>query len=417
MTVVVFLGPTLPREEAERELDACYLPPAAFGDFYRAAREHPLAIGLIDGYFERVPSVWHKEILWALTRGIHVFGAASMGALRAAELQTFGMQGVGSIFEAFRSGALEDDDEVAVAHGPEDVGYRSSSEAMVNIRATLELARAERVISEELRNTLTVLAKQTFYPERNYMSLLAHARAQGCASGELVHLQDFIARRRVDAKRQDAFMLLRRLRQILESGDPAPRARFELSNSEPWTQVRKWVQSSPGPQTVFADAVAPTLVAAELRRTGDRGRGVRESALARALATRLGHLECNAKPEADILDTYREQHAGALDEFIVREARQASFYGELIQRAAHKRGVLGTDGAPEELRAKEGGVPASDVVEWYLALIEPELPPGEALTARHLYRLGFRSMDQLEIEALREFAYTRRLEGSPPEPR
>ena len=59
------------------------------------------AIGIVDGYFEGVLSVWHKEILWAMAEGIHVFGSASMGALRAAELHPFGMHGTGRIFEAF----------------------------------------------------------------------------------------------------------------------------------------------------------------------------------------------------------------------------------------------------------------------------------------------------------------------------
>src|SRR5690606_31846846 len=100
MTVVVFLGPTLPVDAARAELDAIYLPPAGQGDVYRVAREQPFAIGIVDGVFESVPAVWHKEILWALARGIHVVGGGSMGALRAAELARFGMQGVGRIFEA-----------------------------------------------------------------------------------------------------------------------------------------------------------------------------------------------------------------------------------------------------------------------------------------------------------------------------
>ena len=68
---------------------------------FRAVRAHrPRAIGLIDGVFLDVPAVWHRELLWALSEGVHVFGAASMGALRAAELAPFGMRGVGTIFAA-----------------------------------------------------------------------------------------------------------------------------------------------------------------------------------------------------------------------------------------------------------------------------------------------------------------------------
>ncbi len=124
MSAVIFTGPTLSAADAKRVLDADYLPPAAEGDVYRVARQGPQVIGIIDGYFERVPAVWHKEILWAMSQGIHVFGAASMGALRAAELEAFGMEGVGAIFEAFRDGALEDDDEVAVAHAGAEFDFR-----------------------------------------------------------------------------------------------------------------------------------------------------------------------------------------------------------------------------------------------------------------------------------------------------
>ena len=118
MKPVVFTGPTISADEASRELDAVFLPPVSQGDVYRIATLRPAAIGIIDGYFEHVPSVWHKEILWAMKAGVHVFGSASMGALRASELTAFGMVGVGWIFEQFRDAALTDDDEVAVAHAP-----------------------------------------------------------------------------------------------------------------------------------------------------------------------------------------------------------------------------------------------------------------------------------------------------------
>jgi hypothetical protein len=45
--------------------------------------------------FDSTPAVLHKEILWAMDRGVGVSGAASMGALRAAELHWYGMVGVG----------------------------------------------------------------------------------------------------------------------------------------------------------------------------------------------------------------------------------------------------------------------------------------------------------------------------------
>src|SRR2546426_192892 len=66
MSAVIFTGPTLSAVDARMVLDVDYRPPAAEGDVYRAAQGHPHLIGIIDGYFERIPAVWHKEILWAI---------------------------------------------------------------------------------------------------------------------------------------------------------------------------------------------------------------------------------------------------------------------------------------------------------------------------------------------------------------
>ena len=102
--IYVFLGPTLAEKEARAELDAVYLPPVSAGDVYRLWRRRPRAIGIVDGYFDRVPAVWHKEIMWMMEHGVHVFGGAGLGALRAAELDSFGMHGVGWVYQAFRQG-------------------------------------------------------------------------------------------------------------------------------------------------------------------------------------------------------------------------------------------------------------------------------------------------------------------------
>src|SRR4051794_26348046 len=96
LRVVAFIGPTISVDDARAEL-ACeceFRPPVGQGDVTRAVADRPDVIAIVDGYFERVPAVWHKEILWAMAEGIHVFGSSSMGALRAAELADFGMVGV-----------------------------------------------------------------------------------------------------------------------------------------------------------------------------------------------------------------------------------------------------------------------------------------------------------------------------------
>lgn len=188
MDIIVFLGPSLPLAQARRILEADYRPPVSQGELYRAAQQGPRAIGVVDGVFHHVPAVWHKEILWALSRGIRVLGSSSMGALRAAEMDRYGMEGVGEVYRLYRSGALEDDDEVALLHAPAEFGYRPLSEPMVNLRASLagrpdEIARL----------------KALPYPERT--------------------LPEGVAR--VDVKAEDARALLRRLAELREQGWPA----------------------------------------------------------------------------------------------------------------------------------------------------------------------------------------------------
>jgi hypothetical protein len=94
-------------------------PPAAYGDIIRAVIEFsPKQIVLIDGVFHQSLAVYHKELVFALLEGIVCIGAASMGALRAAELWRYGMIGVGEIFEMYRAGC-EDDSLVAMTFQPD----------------------------------------------------------------------------------------------------------------------------------------------------------------------------------------------------------------------------------------------------------------------------------------------------------
>ena len=238
MNAVVFAGPTIPADEIRAIVDAVCLPPAAHGDVYRVSLERPRAIGIIDGYFERQPAVWHKEILWALNEGIHVFGSASMGALRAAELAPFGMVGVGTIFEAYCDGLIEDDDEVAVVHGPEDTGYRVGSDAMVNIRATVEKGRSSKVLEEESAAAMVRIARSLYYAERTYVRVLELAHEQGVPASTLERFRRWLPAGAVNQKRDDAVAMLLAMRACLDA-QPGPRpADFVFEDSLWWHELR-----------------------------------------------------------------------------------------------------------------------------------------------------------------------------------
>ena len=233
MSVYVFLGPTLSQRDARRYLDAEYLPPVAQGDVVRLLDRRPTAIAIIDGYFERVLSVWHKEILLALESGVHVFGAASMGALRAAELDVFGMKGVGQIYRWYASGRLEDDDEVAVVHGPADQGYREMSDAMVNVRDRCLSAARNGVVSRRVAQRLVDVAKRLFYPERHWPRILADARADGVSGQDIRAMASYLKREKAPSlKARDAIALLQRVDTLTARGPKPFRARTRTERTK-----------------------------------------------------------------------------------------------------------------------------------------------------------------------------------------
>lgn len=212
--LLVFVGPSLPSAEAQRLAPRARIcPPIAVGELLSLARgrRRPGCVAILDGYFERMAAVWHKEILVALERGIAVYGAASMGALRAAELGPWGMIGVGEVHRAFASGELEADDEVAVAHLAAEHDHRPISDALVNLRDGLARAAAERVVSAKLAAQLVALARARPYRERSWRQLTEDAAAAGLPRRPLGALAAWVARVRPDRKGDDARLLLRQL--------------------------------------------------------------------------------------------------------------------------------------------------------------------------------------------------------------
>jgi hypothetical protein len=226
MRTVVFLGPSLQAATARQVLaDALFLPPCAMGDVLGAMQCHrPQVIAIIDGLFERTPAVWHKEILYALSQGIAVFGGGSMGALRAAELHAYGMRGVGHSYEGFASGRLDDDDEVAITHLAAEDGYRPLSEPMVNLRYGLALALQAGLIDAAEEQSLIAAMKQLFYPDRCWEALYAQALAQGMAVQRVHALQELVAARRPDRKAEDGLAVLQVVRDWRLHKPAAPAA-------------------------------------------------------------------------------------------------------------------------------------------------------------------------------------------------
>jgi len=244
MKVYIFTGPSLPPALARKHWKGpVYLPPAAQGDVYRVARRKPHAIGIIDGLFESVPSVWHKEILWALSEGIHVYGSAGIGALRAAELAEFGMVGVGAVFEDFWKAVNEDDDEVVRVHRGAANHFAPRSEAMVNIRCTLAKAVAEKVIGAATAEQLAHIGKALFYPHRNYERIVKEGLERGLPAREMQRFREWVPKRRVDQQQLDALAMLARMREDLRVRPEPKRVNFSLVHTKYWDRVQSGPRS------------------------------------------------------------------------------------------------------------------------------------------------------------------------------
>lgn len=454
MKACVFVGPSLDPESASQELDAIYLPPAAQGDILRISDRAPPAIGLIDGYFSSVPAVWHKEILWAMSRGIHVFGGASMGALRAAELAPFGMEGVGRIFELFAAGELQDDDEVAVAHGTKETGFRPSSEAMVDIRATLERAERADIVSPATREELVRIAKGLFYPSRSYPDILQRGRATALPGAQLDALERWLPDGRWSQKREDALLLVRTIQRRLTEGLPPKQVQFVFQKTDQWTAA----QLSAGLATTDVhergiDQVPTDMMIEELQLRGRRyitsqrevaGRylGARESYryLARISDEQLAAAERTLREKFGLstpqqLEEWRQ--ANDLDEqqfrqLVEEEARLrwsdeivsgwgrqtlpsalrvSGEYPQLARRVRSKLAFFEEHGF-RDVDLAELGISRAELIGWYFESILHQPVPADV--REYARSMGFKSLAEMLRVIIREHLYERRPGFMPP---
>lgn len=203
--LVVFAGPSVPIGSRGRWSGIDWRPPAEGGDFIRLGHGHRRVV-LIDGYFEHRAAPFHKEILAAIDRGVEVYGASSMGALRAAELWRQGMIGVGRIFEAYRRGMLMGDDEVALVHAPETLGWAPLSIPMVELRASLLRAVRSGLVSPVAARTLRGAAHAIHFEDRDWPRLSNAWIAAGASRA----VADAIERLHVPLKAMDAAQCIAR---------------------------------------------------------------------------------------------------------------------------------------------------------------------------------------------------------------
>ncbi|WP_082065157.1 TfuA-like protein [Xanthomonas sp. MUS 060] len=429
---VVFLGPSLPLEQARRIVQADFRPPARMGDLYRAVSEGARVIALIDGIFERVPAVWHKEILYALHQGVAVYGAASMGALRAAELHTFGMIGVGVAFRQFADGTLVDDDEVAVAHGSGEDNYRVTSTAMINIRQGLAAAYDVGLLDEAACAALVESSKRRFYPERSWSAVLEDAVGLGVAPDVWQALARWLQDVSPDQKRDDA---LAALQALLErpADAPATQVDFQFQHTVYWEAVECYCSLvsaqagaasferlrnhvrlfEPGRERLVDSALLLGLVEAECRRLrlpppedrvaltafrAKRGLGT-SAALADWLQRqRLSREECLRLARLEAMKgQLRHRYLHAVDARLADALKLDAVYQDIADRVSHKWTQMS---ALQIGQLDSGDVGDADaVMEWYQAVHGKVLGSFDA----YVNGLGIGSVQQWREEVFAEY--------------
>lgn len=213
MKVVVYTGMSISHSDAKNILDADYRPPVQRNDIKKIINSGFDIIGIIEGVFFNSAAVAHREIIEALNKGITVIGGSSMGALRAYELEPYGMIGVGRIFEMYKNGFLESDDEVAVTFDPETL--EPLSIPLVNVRLTLDAARDEGVLTQKRADAVLDVTKRMFYPDRNFRNIVDACVKEGVVDeNQRDRLVDYFIKNEVDVKREDAILVLLKIQEL-----------------------------------------------------------------------------------------------------------------------------------------------------------------------------------------------------------
>jgi hypothetical protein len=440
--VVVFVGPSLPLADAELTLPGAeFLGPARRGDIARAVLNlQPAAIVLIDGLFNTVPAVVHKEILFALTSGVRVIGAASMGALRAAELWTYGMEGIGEIFRRFQTGAWEADDEVAVIHGPAESGFRAASVALANIRLGLERACERQLLAPDQAAGIVEELRAVFYPERCWQGVFAIARKLGMRGHQIESLKAFVAAEAPDAKRDDALEALRSVRawHCSDATQPPPVVTFDFEPTVFWRKLLSDIHTAAplGPDQGNEDVDYPALVRdARVQRDArdlHRGTALLHFLLAqeqenapepeqlqlavnrfrrrRGLHTadqaskfyreqQLTDNEIELLARTDVaLDTLLARRGGELAGLLALELKRRGEFAATLKRISAKQ-HLRQERAVNSLALEDLGVTLSELLEWYQDRFETI----DGSLNSHAKALGYQSAREFLSEVMLEY--------------
>ena len=208
--IKVYAGLSAQRDDIRSILpNAVVARPVQRGDVIADIRDKVGCILILDGVFHQSLSVCPSEIMDALRRGMRVFGASSMGALRAAELEAYGMIGIGDVFEYVRDSKVFRDDFVGQVFIEDWPQIQHDSVTWVELEINLRTLHARGEISGAIYRYLRACYAELHYTDRSLQTLSARIRSERRDAQKLVDVATRALKKMQRPKFRDARTALR----------------------------------------------------------------------------------------------------------------------------------------------------------------------------------------------------------------
>jgi hypothetical protein len=204
---IVFGGASLELVALEHLRRLEVRPPVRRGDLAALMRDRrPGRALVLDGLFGWELAVTPTECRELLEAGWQLVGASSMGALRAAELWSAGMVGIGDVFTQYRLGALRSDADVAVIFGP--CGEELTA-TLVHVRAVLAEIERRGLASGAFARRLVATARRIHWTQRVWPTLIDGWRAEGLTCAAARTAEVLAAEPLLHPKKRDGLLAVR----------------------------------------------------------------------------------------------------------------------------------------------------------------------------------------------------------------
>jgi len=215
-STVVFSGGSLRETDKQGDNDIVYALPIRQGDMFATILEGFRNILIIDGYFYNDFPCTTFEVLLAIEEGRNVFGAGSIGALRAVELHNYGMLGSGYVFNYLKRKKIKPYQIVAQTY---DGDNKPVSVPLINVVYFLKSALKKRIISRSEFDKCFNAANDIHFAALTFPYFFKYLGTSGRLPGRRVErLKNYFYLEGEDGfnvKRKDALLLLKNFRSII----------------------------------------------------------------------------------------------------------------------------------------------------------------------------------------------------------